>query len=217
MRPQKFDGVENRRLDVPEVLQIGGRAGRFGTEHAGVGYVTALRRDDERELRRLFRTPLEPLTKAGLSPNIEQLQQLHYHRPKAPLSALMEFMQVFGTLDPLYFMTDTGAMEGILEHIEHVELSLHDRFLFAMAPVNKREKSQTIAALVHYAQTFATSETVELNAGFIPGPNAVPRNAHKIEHLEGLYSHLDLYVWLARRYGDTVFVHREKAQQLRAE
>ncbi len=66
-----------------------------------------------------------------------------------------------------------------------------------------------------YADAFVHTSSVELNAAEVPRDSDVPRNAHKIEFLETLHHHLDMYIWLARRYGDSVFVHREEAERKR--
>ena len=41
-------------------LQIGGRAGRYGTTH-DTGYVTTFKRDDIPLLKKLVATPIEPI------------------------------------------------------------------------------------------------------------------------------------------------------------
>ena len=61
-----------RPLQPTEVMQIAGRAGRYGTAYAA-GEVTCLHQSDLPMLRRAMDTTLQPLKKSGLAPTFEQL------------------------------------------------------------------------------------------------------------------------------------------------
>jgi len=70
---RKFDGQEERLLTASEIRQIGGRAGRFGTNTVE-GIVTSLHNKDLPLLKRSFKTELPQIAKACLRPEIVMLE-----------------------------------------------------------------------------------------------------------------------------------------------
>lgn len=73
---EKFDGIQNRQLNVQEVKQIGGRAGRFG--HHDNGEITALDPQTLKSIRRLFNSPDAPvdLSQFQVRPSIDHLSAI---------------------------------------------------------------------------------------------------------------------------------------------
>ena len=73
---EKFDGIQNRQLNVQEVKQIGGRAGRFG--HHDNGEITALDPQPLKSIRRLFNSPDAPvdLSQFQVRPSIDHLSAI---------------------------------------------------------------------------------------------------------------------------------------------
>jgi ATP-dependent RNA helicase SUPV3L1/SUV3 len=73
---EKFDGIQNRQLNVQEVKQIGGRAGRFG--HHDSGEITALDPQTLKSIRRLFNSPDAPvdLSQFQVRPSIDHLSAI---------------------------------------------------------------------------------------------------------------------------------------------
>ena len=72
----KYDGVEHRPLTISEMKQIGGRAGRYGSEYP-VGEVTAIAPSVNalKTLRRALDSPTPPVERAGMFPLLEQLER----------------------------------------------------------------------------------------------------------------------------------------------
>ena len=73
-RTEKFDGVGRRRLNISEMKQIGGRAGRFGGVHATGGEISSLRAACLPLLSRALASPTPAVRSAGLMPTLEQLE-----------------------------------------------------------------------------------------------------------------------------------------------
>nr|GMD60151.1 ATP-dependent RNA helicase SUV3, mitochondrial isoform X2 [Ipomoea batatas] len=78
---QKFDGVQMRDLSVPEIKQIAGRAGRYGSEYP-VGEVTCFSYKDLPLLHSALNSPSPILEKAGLFPNFDLLYMYSRLHPK---------------------------------------------------------------------------------------------------------------------------------------
>lgn len=76
MQLSKYDGVEHRPLTISEMKQIGGRAGRYGSEYP-VGEVTAIAPSVNalKTLRRALDSPTPPVERAGMFPLLEQLER----------------------------------------------------------------------------------------------------------------------------------------------
>lgn len=64
MEVEKFDGTTSRALEVPEIRQIAGRAGRFG--RYDTGYVTAMDEQKLNFLRRQWKNKEQPIEKVSL-------------------------------------------------------------------------------------------------------------------------------------------------------
>ena len=75
-------------ISTSQALQIGGRAGRFGTEYEN-GEVTTFRKEDIPLLKEITSRMIEPIEQAGLHPTADQIELFAYHLPKATLSNLV--------------------------------------------------------------------------------------------------------------------------------
>jgi ATP-dependent RNA helicase SUPV3L1/SUV3 len=73
---EKFDGIQVRQLNVQEVKQIGGRAGRFG--HHDEGVITALEPHVLKSIKRLFNSPDKAisLSQFQVRPSIDHLKAI---------------------------------------------------------------------------------------------------------------------------------------------
>lgn len=69
----KFDGERRRDLNISEIKQIGGRAGRFGSQFAA-GEVSSLRAAHLPRLASALAATTPPIRRAGLLPSLEQLE-----------------------------------------------------------------------------------------------------------------------------------------------
>lgn len=66
---------------TPRLLQVAGRAGRYGSAYSR-GVVTALRAEDLDTLRGALGAPSEPLEAAYVFPSLGQLELLHGQHPQ---------------------------------------------------------------------------------------------------------------------------------------
>jgi ATP-dependent RNA helicase SUPV3L1/SUV3 len=71
---EKFDGQRRRPLTISEIKQIGGRAGRYGGDHAGDGLVTCMPGGDLRRISAALGGTVKTVQCAGLLPSTEQLE-----------------------------------------------------------------------------------------------------------------------------------------------
>src|SRR5690606_10952581 len=134
----KFDGDTERQLRPSEVLQIGGRAGRYGSvfpegyvnvlaSHEALEYVRAVmegrtnyrgdyhRKSSKHNTEKPGSTTqalnaLPSLERACLLPTVDHLLAFMYRFPKVPLYRYLEVLQRRGTVPPGYFFGDMSDM-----------------------------------------------------------------------------------------------------------
>ncbi|SHK45788.1 ATP-dependent RNA helicase SUPV3L1/SUV3 [Roseomonas rosea] len=201
----KYDGKEDRPLTVQEIKQIGGRAGRFGGEHAE-GIVAVLERGgDPRDIARALKAA--PTAPEDLRPPVAPDAEI-----VAAVAAEMGTDSLFGTLrrieravlrrdDPNYRLGDLSTQMAIAAAVDGVrELSLMDRWTYAMCPVDERDEG--IARLSDWAVEHSLGMAVPPpKAGRLPAPDRAGQDA--LQLAERVHRRLVAWRWMALRFPDT--------------
>ncbi|RUS23097.1 LOW QUALITY PROTEIN: hypothetical protein BC937DRAFT_92399 [Endogone sp. FLAS-F59071] len=89
----KYDGKNFRRIAPPQLRQIAGRAGRFGTQFE-TGEVTTLVDADLPYLKQAMEAPVDELEMAGLQPTVEILEMFSAQLPGETFSNLLVRIQL---------------------------------------------------------------------------------------------------------------------------
>jgi ATP-dependent RNA helicase SUPV3L1/SUV3 len=215
---RKFDGEMNRFLTGCEIKQIGGRAGRFGTEHAEEGgIVTALDSRDLKRVRAGMKETPPSISRAGVSPELDELayywKDLQDVWPDIPFSDAIAMVTDDSVVDEdtqeqLYFLCDVDDMYDNAVLLDRIDMSVEDRLRFCMAPVHHRPDSLAPIVFRDYARQFAKRGVVRsyIRNSRHQDLSAVPTNPSRLADLEELYRVLEMYMWLATRYDcDTKF------------
>ncbi|CAK7327093.1 unnamed protein product [Dovyalis caffra] len=205
---KKFDGVEMRNLTISEVKQIAGRAGRYGSDFP-VGEVTCLHADDLPLLHSSLESPSPILEHAGLFPTFDLIYMYSRLHPKKGLYRIMEHFLENAKLSENYFIADCEEMLKVAAVVDELPISLHDKYLFAISPVDMDDEIAS-QGLVQFAQQYAQKGIVRLKEIFTPGTLQVPKTESALKELESIHKVLDLYVWLGFRLEDS-FPDRELA------
>jgi ATP-dependent RNA helicase SUPV3L1/SUV3 len=201
----KYDGKEDRPLKVQEIKQIGGRAGRFGGEHAE-GIVAVLEGGgDPEEIARALNAP--PEAPDDLRPPVAPDAEI-----VAAVAAEIGTESLFGTLrrieravlrrdDPKYRLGDLSTQLAVAAAVDGVrELSLMDRWTYALCPVDKRDEG--IERLAGWAVEHALGQTVAPpRAGRLPAPDRAGQDA--LQLAERVHRRLVSWRWMALRFPDT--------------
>ncbi|KAK4146846.1 P-loop containing nucleoside triphosphate hydrolase protein [Dichotomopilus funicola] len=223
---EKFDGTTVRNLTVPEIRQIGGRAGRFRTAasaNAGTdaaantgpptpGLVTTFEREDLRTIRRGFTADPPPITTAGILPPVSVLERFHsYFPPRTPTSFVLTRLRELCRLSSRFHMCDMTEAVLIAEAIKPFDLSIADRCVFLNVPVALRDPRQA-SALAAFAQTVAElgsgrlldfpKGVIDLEVLELEGPEGPTRaeRASYLSRLESFHHVISMYLWLSYRY-----------------
>ncbi|KAB1218139.1 ATP-dependent RNA helicase SUPV3L1, mitochondrial [Morella rubra] len=167
---EKFDGIEMRDLTIPEIKQIAGRAGRYGSKFP-VGEVTCIDAEDL------------PLLHSSLN---------------APSPTLEEHFLENAKLSENYFIADCEETLKVAAVIDEMPLGLHEKYLFCISPVDMGDEISS-QGLTQFAKNYATKGIVRLREIFTPGTLQVPKTQAALKELESIHKVLDLYVWLSFR------------------
>jgi ATP-dependent RNA helicase SUPV3L1/SUV3 len=207
---QKFDGTQRRDLNVQEVKQIGGRAGRYGLHEEGVVAVLAGAGSPEALKALLNATAVAP-------PELRPLVQ-----PDADIIAAVAAeigsTSLFGVLarikravlrkdDPNYRLADLEAAMSIATAIDGVtRLSLLDRWTYALCPIDLRDNG--VPRLARWALEHGAGRTVSPpEAGKLPPPDRA--SGDELQRGEKVQRRLVAWRWMAQRFPDAYAETRE--------
>jgi ATP-dependent RNA helicase SUPV3L1/SUV3 len=198
----KWDGQEDRPLTVQEIKQIGGRAGRFGGAHAE-GIVAVLKGggDPAAIAHALAAGPMAPVDlRPPVAPDADIV---------AAVAAEIGTESLFGTLrriersvlrrdDPNYRLGDLSTQVAIAAAVDGVrELSLLERWTYAMCPVDARDEG--IQRLADWAVEHALGRAVTpSHAGHLPPPGRASQEA--LQLAERVHRRLVAWRWMALRF-----------------
>ncbi|CAI2183490.1 16117_t:CDS:10, partial [Funneliformis geosporum] len=209
---KKFDGKEIRYISIPQIKQIAGRAGRYGFDNP-IGEVTALESQDMRYVQKAMQTPSIELEVAGLQPTMEMVEQFaHQLSGIEQFEKLLEKFEDLARVDGQFFLCNFDSQKIIAKSIEHVDLTIPERFIFATSPINSSDPKLmlVIKKLAKYH-----SDRIPVSLGSILHLDAkVPRDIQTLSYIESKHRIIMLYLWLSYRFPET-FLNIEEALEMK--
>ncbi|CAG8436566.1 7159_t:CDS:10 [Funneliformis mosseae] len=209
---KKFDGKEIRYISIPQIKQIAGRAGRYGFDNP-IGEVTALEPQDMRYVQKAMQTPSIELEVAGLQPTMEMVEQFaHQLSGIEQFEKLLEKFEDLARVDGQFFLCNFDSQKIIAKSIEHVDLTIPERFIFATSPINSSDPKLmlVIKKLAKYH-----SDHIPVSLGSILHLDAkVPRDIQSLSYIESKHRVIMLYLWLSYRFPET-FLNIEEALEMK--
>ncbi|XP_027360998.1 DExH-box ATP-dependent RNA helicase DExH16, mitochondrial isoform X2 [Abrus precatorius] len=210
---KKFDGFEMRELTVPEIKQIAGRAGRYGSNFP-VGEVTCMDAEDLPLLHSSLNSPSPTLERAGLLPTFDLMYMYSRLHPKNGFYQILEHFLDNAKLSENYFIVNCDQLLKVASVIDELPLGLHEKYLFVISPADMDDEISS-QGLTQFAENYAKKGLVRLREMFTPGSLKVPRTPDALKELESIHKVLDLYVWLSFRLEES-FPDRELASSQKA-
>ena len=225
----KHDGTKLRYLTLPELKQIGGRAGRYRTaaqanrsaaagsstaiqatapKEKSVGFVTTLEEEDLDVVHESFDKEAEPLPTAGLFPPSTIIEKFASYFPAGtPFAFMLLRLRDIARLPGRFHMCDFQSNLDVAQQIQRYPLTIHDRCVFMNAPVSLRDNGAP-AIVRALAKCIANNESGDLlDIKQIPieilefTVDNYPQGREVfLKHLEALHKSLVLYLWLSYRY-----------------
>lgn len=167
----KFDGGKTRLLTLPELKQIGGRAGRFRSaaratqtsdidttasvqaedalsRQESVGTVTSLEAADLDIVHASFQQEAPPMKTAGIHPPVSVVEKFASYFPSGtPFSFILLRLRDIARLSGDYQMCSMRDTIEIARTIQSIPLSIQDRCIFLNAPANMNDYASKDALL----------------------------------------------------------------------
>ncbi|PYI36725.1 ATP-dependent RNA helicase SUV3 [Aspergillus indologenus CBS 114.80] len=218
------------RLTVPEIKQIGGRAGRYrpAVQHGkvsqnekedNVGWVTSLEEVDLPYIRQAMDIEPPPLVAAGLQAPDSVFQKFSAHYPaNTPLEYLIKRILSVAQVHPLFFLCDPRNQLENAEIIDAVEgLRIPDQLTLMAAPMYVKDIIGRDAA-VDFARAVAENSNghllsfSSLNLEILE--QEVSGSKDYTTELESLHKSIVLYLWLSFRFGG-IFTDRTLAMHVK--
>ncbi|XPV68896.1 MAG: helicase-related protein [Halarcobacter sp.] len=207
----KFDGVSRRKITVNEIVQIAGRAGRFG--HFEAGFLGATRRDVLKHITKEFESPIKTIKPPfKVKINAQQLEDLASHIKTDSLTKVLKFFK-----DNMYFNGPFVAynISSMIETSKIVDfkekLTLQDKYLLAQAPVTSKSKI-VLQAYEAYIAAVVKNKVCRYKPSI-----TLPKKAQTQKDLllvEDEVKKISLYLWLSYKFPE-LFPDYEKAVILR--
>ncbi|KAL4955109.1 P-loop containing nucleoside triphosphate hydrolase protein [Aspergillus filifer] len=221
-----------RRLTVPEVKQIGGRAGRYRSadqhnadekngkkEGSNVGYVTSLEDVDLPYIREALETEPLPLEAAIVQPPDALLEQFAAYFPQdISLEYLVKRFWEIASVSPLFSLRDPSAPldnSAIIDAVSGLELA--DQLTFMSAPINTQDETgrQVAISFVRCVQEHTNGRLLDINELNLEVlEEQVSADKQYLHDLESLHKSVILYLWLSFRFGG-IFTDRTVASHVK--
>ncbi|PSS00634.1 P-loop containing nucleoside triphosphate hydrolase protein [Coniella lustricola] len=219
----KHDGIKIRELNIPELKQIGGRAGRFKSAAQGMqdatgtaiterkeqpGFVTTLENEDLDVIHNSFAQEPEPIAAAGLFPPSFIIEKFASYFPAGtPFSFILLRLRDIARIHGRFQLCSFKDQINIANIIQSFDLSIRDRCIFLVAPITLRDQGVTgfvreLASRVAKNQTGHLLDFPEVNLEILEyEQHEYPQgSAAYLKNLESLHKCLTLYLWLSYRY-----------------
>lgn len=222
----KHDGSTFREIQISEIKQIAGRAGRFKTAHDAVkagadsaskldlkaepnqGFVTTLDQHDLPIVARALQSEVESLKTAGIFPPSDTLIRFASYFPEdTPFSYIVLRLHDLAILDGSFQMCRLKEQLEIADLIQPYKLTIFDRITFTAAPVSLREPGFSFI-VQEFAKCVADQsggelldlETVKLD--LLEDDIHAHQQGSKgyLRDAEVLHKALTLYLWLSYRF-----------------
>ena len=208
----KFDGIASRPLNMTEVRQIAGRAGRFGIYDTG--YVNVLEDDELIHIEHMLSADdTASLNKLPISISFAKIGEITAKLHTRKIAEVLVFHQDRTRFEHALFQyaaLSNQIAQALLVDEHAPDMSLKDKFIFVCAPISLNvafEKDYYLLCLQSVAQS---------KARHLPAAPAW-LNADSPKHLEQaeLLSHnLSLYAWLSFKFPQ-FFIDGDQVGELR--
>lgn len=214
---------------MPEIKQIGGRAGRYrpantqnspeDSSEPNVGLVTCIEEVDLPYIQQAMNTEPPPLRAAGIWPPDFAFQKFAAYFPRSvPFEYLIKRLMEIAQVNPLFFMCDTESQLQNAEIIDTVDgLRIHDQLTLMAAPMETKDQASRMVC-----GSFADCVAENTRGRLLDIPSldleileqGVSGNKEYLHALESLHRSIILYSWLSFRFGG-IFTDRTLAAHVK--
>lgn len=194
---KKFDGISRRGINVNEIVQIAGRAGRYG--HHEEGFIGATSRETLKHLHKEYVKPvktIKPPFKVKIS--AQQLEGLSAHIKTKSLQKILKFF-----LDNMYFdgpfiASNIGSMLTTSKILDQKNnLKLEDKYMLSQAPVTVKSPI-ILQAYDAYIAAVIKNKVVRYKPSITLPKKAITQRDLLL--VEDEVKKISLYLWLSYKF-----------------
>ena len=197
-RDNKFDGLQRRELTTSEVLQIAGRAGRYGLHESG--YVGALDHPTLITIKEKFNKKLEPINlPISVMATLEHILLISEILQTENLYEILDFFASNMEFEGPFVAANIDSMMEVAQIADEYELDLVSKYHLACAPVSI--KSPYLEKVFHrYLRLLEEGKVVPFNEIHNLPKKAVSYSA--LLNAEDRVKEVSLYLWLSFKFKD---------------
>jgi ATP-dependent RNA helicase SUPV3L1/SUV3 len=209
-KAQKFDGIAQRNLFPSEVLQIAGRAGRYGLHENG--YVGALSQDALTIVKKNFtKEPKKVETPFKVMASLDHIKLVSTILEENSLEEILRFFIKNMEFNGPFYAASLDDMLEASRIVDSYDLDIATKYHLACAPLTLKS-SYIIEAYESYIHALEIKEPVYYHPPKLQGSFA--QTSDELLRAEDMVKEISLYLWLSYRFED-YFVDEQKARQYR--
>lgn len=207
----KFDGISKRKINVNEIVQIAGRAGRYG--HFEAGFLGATRRDILEHVAEEFKKPIKTIKPPfRVKINASQLDSLSSHIKTNSLTKVLKFFAENMTFSGPFIAANISSMITASKIVDSKEnLKFEDKYLLAQAPITTKSPI-ILQAYEAYIAAVIKKRTCNYKPSITLPKKAISQRDLLL--VEDEVKKISLYLWLSYKFPD-LFPDYDKAYGLR--
>ena len=208
---EKYDGKTTRKLISNEIIQIAGRAGRYG--HHEQGFVGATNKKVLEHIAREFQSPLHTIKPPfRMKATGVQIEELSTHLKTKNLTQILEYFSKHMKFDGPFKAVNLSSMIELSKELDTKQnMKLEDKYLLSQAPISL--KSSLIRnAYYFYINSIINNSVVHYKSNV--KIHKVARTAQDLLKAEDEVKKISLYLWIAYKF-PTLFPDVQKAMNMR--
>ena len=198
-KDNKFDGVKRRELDITEIQQIAGRAGRYGIHEEGfVGAVDKATLNTIKD--KIYQTAPDVEAPFTVMASLEHVMLISQILESERLTEILGFFSENMEFEGPFVASNIDSMLELASIVDEYDIDLKSRYHLSCAPVSLN--SPYIESVFHrYLRELEKKQIVK----YIP-PRKLPKYAITNEEMlnaEDRVKEVSLYLWLSFKFPDS--------------
>jgi len=208
----KYDGVEVRDLKTTEIVQIAGRAGRYGYHE--IGYIGAIKSSILKNIDNIYNQSIKTIKPPfNVKASNSQLDQLSQLLKTHSLNKILDFYAKNMYFSGPFRATNISSMIETSKIVEshHQYLTLEQKYILSQAPINTRSPL-ILSGFKFYLTAISARKEITYKLSF--NINKPATTQMELLKAEDEVKKISLYLWLSYKLPD-IFTNEQKARDLR--
>ena len=203
----KFDGISKRKLLPNEVIQIAGRAGRYG--HHEIGYIGATSRNIHSHIKEMFNSPMKTIKPPfKVKATLEQIEQLSTYLQTKSLTKILQYYSKHMRFSGPFKASNISNMIELSIILDKKQtLSLKDKYILSQAPINTRSP---LIRSAYFAYINAIVQNKKCEYRLFTNTRKLAKNEKDMLQAEDEVKKISLYLWLSYKLPD-IFIDADQA------